>query len=355
MIILYDQDLDPDSPITPADFAVNWNGGPLTEISVVILGPAVYVGVAERMSPAIVSVDFTGELLNLDGEAAATFATQLATNTTPAADVTAPDLLAAVIDAGNVHLYFSETLDPASVPDESAFVVSVDGAAVTLGTPVLIYGIRVTIPLAESVGAEAVSTLTYTPPVSDALQDYAPNLVGAIPFTILLENQTETQAGFWTTRAKVENRWGEENTRIWSNKGNTDLLADPIAWQEVLSDTDAKFNYEFFSRDYAVPPWAANDASPVFAYFKTLADIWAGTELYFGRGFAQDSGDQDQRDKMQGWRDYVEAKIERAFEMKLDISLVSDDVDTLSGGAGIIAVQPDDSCSIGSYPGTFFL
>jgi hypothetical protein len=329
--IVYDQPLNESSPPLLSDYVIALGAVNLTILSVVVLNVAgvghVYVGTTERQFPGLLSIGvFTaGRLKNLAGELAPGFGGLQIVNATGATDVVVPTLLAARLNGGNVELYFNEVLDPASIPAASAFVVEVEDSPVATVDPVVIYGIRASIPIAVTANAGETGSLTYTPPGSGKLRDIdGPNNVAAIAFPIALENLMTEQTGFWTTRSKVEQEFGEENTRIWSNKGDDSTTdADPAAWAAALARTDNKFNADFLNNDYDLadltPTWLST--SPYAARIKDLAVYWAGTELYFARGLQDRTGgtDDEMRDKMQGWRNYVDAELLKMFDAGLDI------------------------------------
>lgn len=366
--IVYDQPLDEDSPPLLTDYVIALSATPLTIESVIVLNVAgkgtVFVGTTERQFPGLLSIGaFTaGRLQNLDGELAPAFSGESIVNATGAADTAAPNLLTGRIDADEISLYFDEVLDALSAPAVAAFGVEVDDVAVAATGVVTIYGTRARFHVVETADTGDIVSLTYAPPGVNNLTDLdGPNDVAAISWPILLENLTENQVGFWTDRQKVERKFGKENTRIWSNNGDTETTdANPITWQEALDDTDAKFNsaiekhfkelnirrkkFGLETVVYVVPPYAADSTSADFARLKILAKIWAGTELYFARGSLDESAggnNQVERDKMQGWRNYVETELSTLFSVGLDVDQDDDLRTSVSTGALIQTVQPD--------------
>jgi hypothetical protein len=348
MRIDYDQPLDVDSVPSLSEITVTSAvDGLLTTQSIVIFGSSVYVGVNLRQQ-GLISVNYSGTAIqNEGGEAAAAIINQLTVNGTGVSDVTVPYPVGGTISGGALLLYFSEVLNPANVPAVGSFLVTIDGDAVVL-SGLSIYGTLLSGTAAPAAFAGAIAVLTYTPPVLNPLQDYAALQVPPIA-TLLLVNLSTTQTGFWTTRALVEDRWGHENTRKWSNKGDSDSVdADPVAWQQALDDTDSKFNADFLNNDYDLddltPTWLAT--SPYAARVQVLAKIWAGTELYFARGLLDVSSggnsNLEERDNMQGWRNYVDAELEKMFDAGLDIEIDEDAPASADGFQSVDIVRDTD-------------
>ena len=118
---------------------------------------------------------------------------------TRAPDTTAPSLATATVDGTELALSYSEALDTASVPDKSAFSVTVDDSATAAVDPVAvtvdavaISGVEVTLTLAAAVRRGDTVTVSYTVPDeanSEAvIQDTATNNAAALSSQTVTNN-----------------------------------------------------------------------------------------------------------------------------------------------------------------------
>ena len=105
----------------------------------------------------------------------AAFQSARATLTINDDEYTGPVLQTAAIDAAELTLEFSNTLDASSRPARSAFEVKVRGAAVSLSSsnPVSISGSTVTLRLGSPVTAGDTVTVSYTAPGANPIKDDA--------------------------------------------------------------------------------------------------------------------------------------------------------------------------------------
>jgi hypothetical protein len=188
--IKYSQPLDETSAPLISEITIGSSNpsSTLTTTSVNVLGDTIYVGVAELMLVALISVTTNSEAIkNLAGEVAANFNSQLAVNTSNGTDSTAPALLAngIVADEEFVYLYFNEVLSINSVPAGSAFTVLAAYAAQPsiFADLVEVYGIKVTLTLEGWIRNNQGLTAAYAVPASNAIKDVAGNAAAAIAAT----------------------------------------------------------------------------------------------------------------------------------------------------------------------------
>jgi phage gp36-like protein len=76
-------------------------------------------------------------------------------------------------------------------------------------------------------------------------------------------------SGYYATQDDVENRFGIDNIRIWSQLDNTVETADETRIQAALDYADAYINAFFRGSQYAAPL--------VFATGGDVAKVWAAT------------------------------------------------------------------------------
>jgi hypothetical protein len=188
--IKYSQALDESVVLDPASFSVHSDNplGPLTPASAVVFGDTVYLGVAELMLVAIITVSTDTTLIrNLAGEVAADLNNQAASNSSTGVDNTAPNLLSGgiVADEEFVYLYFNEVLSINSVPATSAFALIAANAAQSsiVADLVAITGIRLTLTLDGWIRNSQGLTAAYAVPASNAIKDVAGNAAAAIATT----------------------------------------------------------------------------------------------------------------------------------------------------------------------------
>ena len=107
------------------------------------------------------------------------------------ADITAPSLSSATGIDTTITLTYDEELDTSSIPEGTAFTVTVDGTAVSLSSssPVAVSGSAVTLSLAAAVGIGKTVTVSYTAPASNPVQDSEGNDAAA------LTNESVTVSG----------------------------------------------------------------------------------------------------------------------------------------------------------------
>jgi hypothetical protein len=233
------------------------------------------------------------------------------------------------------------------------FTLTVDGVEYDLGVWNLggttnAAGDTIAIAIERQVMAGQTATVKYDG--SGDLHDQTPDTLLAFTDQSVTNNSTTPLiAGYWTTQAIVERKWDAANTTKWSNKGNDNTLPDYAAWQDAIDATDNKFNAEFAIAGYSIPPYDEASTSPYFKRIKDLATIWAGTELYFARGLLDQSATNNEveRDKMQGWRDYVDKELERIFAAGLDIELIPDTTPSGSSFQNVPLVRGSDISSSG--------
>ena len=103
-----------------------------------------------------------------------------------------PTLDAATVDGLSLVLTYDEDLDENSVPDQSAYSVTVGSNSAAQPSGVDISGKTVTLTLATAASAGDTVTLTYTVPGSNPVQDLAGNDAGALTDQSVTNNTPDT-------------------------------------------------------------------------------------------------------------------------------------------------------------------
>ena len=157
------------TPVIPADRGAtetaDWT---ITPDEIDLGGTATITIVNDMLEEGPESVTFE---VGFDDHAA--FQAASATLTINDDEYTGPVLQSAAIDAAELTLEFSNTLDTGSQPARSAFTVKVRGTTVNLSfsNPVSISGSTVTLRLRSAVTAGDTVTVSYTTPGSNPIQD----------------------------------------------------------------------------------------------------------------------------------------------------------------------------------------
>ena len=153
-------------------------------------------------------------------------------------DEIAPTISDASVDADTLTLTFSEALDEGSVPESSAFEVTVAGSTRGVSN-VSVSGSTVTLTLASAVVSSATVTVGYTVPTgtnANPLQDVAGNPAVAWTNEAVTNNTSNaTPTGLPTISGTA--RVGETLTASTSGIADGDGLTNAtFAWQWVASD-----------------------------------------------------------------------------------------------------------------------
>ena len=183
--LTYGETLDAANPPAADAFTVLADGTPVGVSSVAVTGNIVALTlatpVANGQSVTVAYADPTpgnspAAVQDLAGNDAVDLAATAIVNATP--DTTLPVFRTGSVEGGTVTLTYSEALDAANPPAGSAFTVTVDGVATSVGT-VAISGNSVSLALATPVANGQVVTVAYADPTGgddpQAVQDLAGN------------------------------------------------------------------------------------------------------------------------------------------------------------------------------------
>ena len=224
--LTYSETLDPASVPAAGAFAVTVASSPRAVTGVAVSGRRVTLTLTAAVSGGeTVTVTYnpptTNRIRDLAGNNAANLSGQSTINVT--GDGTAPSVSTATppaVNGATLTLTWDEALDPVSVPATSAFEVMVEGYPCPRAvTGVAVSGQAVTLTLRPAVVGGRTVTVTYNPPTTNRIQDYAGN-----PAPRLDDQAVENQAPAppAVTRVEVSSNPGGDNTYaagdvIWVN------------------------------------------------------------------------------------------------------------------------------------------
>ena len=161
---------------TAASLAVSGSSVTLTLSAAVAEGAAVRIAYTPSSDP-------TKGIEGTNGIRLGSIAARDVNNTTD----TAPVVSTATVNLAQIRITFDQALASTHLPAKTAFAVTPTTATVQ---SVAISGSALTITLAQAVAEGASASVTYTPPMMDALRDATGNL--AAQFSVDLDNQTDT-------------------------------------------------------------------------------------------------------------------------------------------------------------------
>lgn len=287
VILTYDQLLDDTVVMDAGDFAITSSGSPavFNETSALAFGKSVYIGTAELIPVALVTVNYSGtDIKNLAGENAPAIINQTANNTSTGSDTTQPTPIGGTINGATARIYFAEVLDAASVPAIGSFGFLDNGSVVAVSGAAVVYGNRLTLTASVAAVAGHTMAFNYTQPGANPLRDPALNKAPSI-FSLLLTNLSSA-AGYYAGQQDIEDWFGIDNVASWSQLDNEVATADETRIARALAYADRQIDRELRTAGVSVPVATSS------ADFDLLGDIaaeMAGVWLYLARG-KQDLG-----------------------------------------------------------------
>ncbi len=105
-----------------------------------------------------------------------------------------------------------------------------------------------------------------------------------MPIT-LTPTPTPAATAYYTNQTQLEQKWGAENIRLWSNKGNDTLPTDVAAVQSSINLAGNTIDQTFYNGPFLTP------LTPLGTMIVNWANVLAGYELYTDRGIFE-KGDE---------------------------------------------------------------